>query len=40
MIDVLLMTDRCLLTRFLHDAWGRPRYMGEKAGVKKKRSYE
>lgn len=37
MIDMLLMTDRCLLTRFLHDAWDRPRYMGEKAGVKKKK---
>lgn len=36
-IDMLLKIDRCVLTRFLHDGWGRPKYMEEKARVKKKK---
>lgn len=33
---MLLMTDRRVLARFLHDAWGRPKYVEEKARVQKK----
>lgn len=35
-IDMLLMTDRCVLTSVLHDAWGRSKYMEEKARVQNK----